>query len=835
MTYTLDEAPKHWAVSPNALLIGVGRAADHRHNLEREPGLFLQHLVQEYPPPSLVHAVCDAGWTPGLEALANNTKAVEADQDLRDRLTATGDPRVAVIVLSGTTWTQRDRRRVLAAADLRPEREPSWRRLREWLFGNAKSPSLRSAVVCPFPGVPEYVLRVRGTDLTRAEQLRALLSVHTHGGVDALWTALEDLREPGTLHADVRDLLDAAIATPAGVEALRVAVVDAEGTQGLIAELRDADTYDAAAGSVSRREDIDGDALRAAHEALPFGPEAARALVEHTDCPARLVAALCMTHPRPAELLGVSATTPPGALLLELPPKRVTTKVLTILVERCLGHDLSGDDLFDHARPAKVVLELAHRAGESPSLVWTAFHARLAELVRTGPGTDPSVWREIADRLNRFRGTVSELVEEARHHAGTTQGPSSPWPHAGELPGHTATPRLDARRAAFVALTDAADDDALEALLPHLDDRTAYDVVVHGRWRPTRLPELITGAPSRERTLTARHRRLPADSVAPLAALDDADVNAGLIYQIHANGRLLLDLVQGVPRHPGANRPRVELAPTLVAELLAPDTLVDRRWLAPFVGSGDPALIAAALARVRLNTRHLQLKLALGQWERGGREQVVLPDWALDTTKQLITSLRAEPDPDAALQKLREHVHDCDSPTSLARRLHSTTARSLPQLLNEGYRWDWAAVETEFTHGRLHHEILADLAELPGCPRTLRPGPRETTFVESRPPTPAAVLRGLARRRLHTDDAWAKDALDQGTITPEDLLRHARPVIGLPVEPIHRDPVARTTLEHLIREHLDGNPQAWVVALRLSRDFEGTLPELITTAAKATS
>ncbi|MGW1994936.1 hypothetical protein [Embleya sp. NPDC001921] len=818
--------------SPAALLVAAGRAADHRHNLDREPALFTRLLSQGVPPSSLVDAVFSSHWVPGLEALAHNEKALAEIADLRNRLTATGDPRVAFVVLPGATWTKHDRRRVLAAADLRPEWRNAWTELRRWLVAHGR-PALRAAVVCPFPDVLTHALYELGTRLTRAEQLRALLSLRTHGSEDAVRVVLDHLRR--SLHPGVRELLEAS-GGETGLDSLRAAVLEAEGTVGLIEELRRADSYADAADSLVWRTELDTSALLVAHAQTPFGPHAAKALVERLDCFPELLMALCSTHSSPVELLSASATPPPGTALAQLPPKRVTAKVMAVLVERCLGHGLSGEDLFEHARPAKVVLALAHPTDSAPDAPeWEGFHARLAELVQARLGTDIAAWRAVAENLNRFRGTVTELVEQGVRQAVSTDDALAPWPAAADTPGYTETPRLDVVRQAFVTLTDAADDGALHALAPHLDGRTAYDVTAHGRWRPARLIELIARGPNRELALTARHRRLPPEAVAPLAALDDPEVNAGLIYQIHANGRLLQDLVQGVPQQARPDGTRLALSPTLLAELLPPSALPKRQWLAPFVGSGDPDLLAAALDVVKINSRHLQLKMALGQWERAGRDTVKLPHWFPDTTTALITALIAEPDSETALGTLREHVRDAESAESLAKRLRSTTARSLPQLLNEGYRWDWSVVEAAYERGHLQDDLLPRLAELPGCPATLRQGRRSLTPARKSSPTSPSTLRGIARRTLRSGDVWVTDALAEARFTASELLQHGRPVVGLPALRIYEDPDARAVVAQLVRDHLDGNPEAWVVALRLLDAFTGTLPELITTAAKAAS
>ncbi|MFE5332442.1 hypothetical protein ACFRCG_39270 [Embleya sp. NPDC056575] len=820
--------------SPAALLVAAGRAADHRVNLDRESALFTGLLGRRVPPRPLVDAVFAVHWVPGLEALVRNTTALAAIPDLRDRLTVTGDPRIALAVFEEPSWTKRDRRRVLAAADTRPEWRTSWATLRRRLVDGNDRAVLAAAVVCPFPDVLTHVLSSPDVRPTRAERLRALVSLRTHGGEDAVRAVLGSAQADP--HPDVRELLEAA-GTGIGDDRLRAALIEAEGTVGLIEELRHADTYSDAADSVVWRTELDVPALLAAHALIPFDPPAAQALVEHPYCPADLLIALCRTHPRPEELLSVSATTPPATALGELPPKRVTAKVLKALVERCTdGDGLSGEDLFVHARPAKAVLALAHSDSTcAPAPMWKEFHARLAELVRTGLGTDAAAWHTVAEHLNRFRGTVPELVEKGARHAATTDVPLAPWPAAANVPGHTETPRLDARRRAFVVLADAADDRTIDALAPHVDGRTAYDITVHGRWRPARLTDLIARGPSRELALTARHRRLPAEAVAPLAALDDPEVNAGLVYQVHANGRLLQDLVQGVPQRPHPAGTRLPLSPTLRAELLPSGTSPKRQWLVPFVGSGDPDLLAAALAVVQIGSRHLQLKMALGQWERAGRDAVAIPYWFPDSTKKLIAALRADPDSRTALETLREHVRDAESAESLGKRLRTATARSLPQLLNEGYRWDWSVVEAANARGHLGHDVVRGLAELPHCPDTLRRHRRGATPARDGEPASRATLRALARRTLRAHDAWVTDALAEGRFTIRDLLQHGRPAAVLPAARIFEDHDAGALLGQLVRDHLDGNPEAWVVALRLLDTFAGTLPELLATAASATS
>ncbi|MGC0422751.1 hypothetical protein ABIA38_008296 [Embleya sp. AB8] len=694
------------------LLVAVGRTDYLGAALDRETQRFLGLSASGVPPLSLVDAIIAAHWTPGLKVLVHNEQALDGVPGLRDRLTTTGDPRLALAVLQGRTWTKRDHRQVLAGADPRPQWRDLWASVRRWLIDGDAGPALAAAAVCPFPDVPTHLLSEPEVRLSRAELLRALSSLRTHGGEDALRRVFDAPRVG--LFPDVRELLEAAVG--AGVDVLRAAVVEAEGTVGLVEELRHADTYSEAADSLVRRADVDAPTLLTAHEQAPFGPHTAQALAERPDCPPELLIALCRTHPRPDQLLRSSVTTPPVTILGELAPQRVTAKVLEVLVERCADGGPIGEYLFTHARPAKAVPALAHKVDPfAPGPVWEGFHVRLAEVVRAGLGADAAAWRAVAELLHRFRGTVTELVDKGVRQATTNAVASTPWPAAADAPGHTEPPRLDVRRRAFISLADAAADRTMDALTPHMDDRTAYDVIVHGRWRPARLAELIAGAPSRELALTARHPRLPADAVAPLAALDDPEMNAGLVYQVHANGRLLHDIVQGIPRRPHPDGTRLALSPALRAELLPEDgRYLPRQWLTPFVGSGDPELLAAALGVVQISSRHLQLKMVLGRWERAGRDAVEVPHRFSDTTKTLIAKLRADPDQRAALETLREHVHDAESAESLAKRLRTTTTRSLPQLCTEHLEVHVSVLRPHPQYGHLVQDMFGVFVQYQG-------------------------------------------------------------------------------------------------------------------------
>ncbi|MFC5827553.1 hypothetical protein [Nonomuraea insulae] len=276
-------------------------------------------------PDALIDAVLAAGDPVQAGRLAANGPLLAAKPWLRDRLAATGYAEVARAALGMVRdgprkWSLRARRDVLAAA-----RGAGWSGREGVLTELLQSPApsrLRAAVVCPLPGAARTALSKAGSALTRAEQLRALLTVHDHDGGRA---ALELLADSYGLHAEVKEVVREALAD---ASALREAVKHAEGTGGLIEELND-DRLERREDHLGLRDQIDWTAIAAADR--PFDEEATTLLITRPDLPDELRALWYRT--RGVLVATHSARVDPSMLTLT-PGGPRAAKAVAVLVRR---------------------------------------------------------------------------------------------------------------------------------------------------------------------------------------------------------------------------------------------------------------------------------------------------------------------------------------------------------------------------------------------------------------------------------------------------------------------------------------------------------------------
>ncbi|GAA3731916.1 hypothetical protein GCM10022225_12270 [Plantactinospora mayteni] len=864
-------------------LCEFARTADLAHVLDRASVLFRPVVATATTLPGyLVDAMFAAGdqW---LATLAGNVTALEEDPVLRRRVAATGRAVLAPIVLvpakSATArWTLPDRRALLAAAD--PLTDGGWvdgpgGDVAGSLRRSTDSGLLRSLVVSPFPPLVLRALEA-APELTRAEQLRALLSLHSYGVSDELAKALRKAAVRRRLRPDVGEVAAEATTRRGGLARLRSAVAAAESTAGAVDELyRDPGR---AAEILSLRTELDWTALRSAHEADPFPAAAADALADRPDCPEEMLNALSQRaapapNARPTKRRAVRGL--PG----DSPPRPAGQP----------GPDRFAEEMLYRIRPAGQVLDLAHAGGRPGSAVedpptlagWSAFRHRLADLVAATIGADPHAWRELRRRLPRARGTVAEVLAEAAAGAAEPTDPAAdggPWPGAADCPPPGVVPKREATRMAFVAVLDAAPYDVQRALLPYLDERTAYDLLAYGEWRPEWAAFAAPDGPERERRLLARRPSLPADRIQALAELDDPAVNAGLFYQRLATWDQRYALLAGTPL--GSATGRLPLDPAFRASLLdvtgtagvwgraGARTTLKKNRLAPLVGCGDPELVAHFFDNIPLRSRSLQLRLLLGVWEHSGRDAAgkLMPRWFQESVRTFVGDLLAADDPDHALSRLREAVYTEVSPGNLVRRLR-TSGRDLDWLLAEGYRWDWQVMVDEHRRKALPAEVLAELCTLPDCPDDLRrtlpptaarasqrlaelypapkPEPRTAARTPGRPGA-ARAARPTSKREIlgALGPHWAPSpagaapkppapraaAGDVGARTAWSTITPARSALsGLDGYPAD----VRIDIQTLVSRHLDDAPDAWVLAIRLLPEFPGSLPELLATASAA--
>ncbi|WP_426501985.1 hypothetical protein ACPPVO_30530 [Dactylosporangium sp. McL0621] len=346
-----DRTPGPWALMEAAAQAG-GAAFDWPRLMSGARDLL--HPIaydQQRLPAAAVAALLELGDDDVLGALAQNEAALAAHPGLRERLARAGGVRVAGVALQ-RRWELRLQRMLVA------RNAPEYGQYRH----------NRAAVVGPRIPVVREILRGVGPDLTRAEQLRAMLSLHRLGGL-AEW-------RPEWLPA-----------VPA--ERLEELVAEAEGTAGAIEELRGG-----FAEHLALRETLDWDAVAAAG---PFAGPAAAALAARPDCPEALRFELFLADPA-AVAVAVPRLT--EAMALAPVPKKGAARAARIVAKRAVADRLDPALLLQRMRPAAAVLE-------------TVRLDELAKLVEAHLGADPGRWAWVRGRLNAFPGAVAELLESA--------------------------------------------------------------------------------------------------------------------------------------------------------------------------------------------------------------------------------------------------------------------------------------------------------------------------------------------------------------------------------------------------------------------------------------
>ncbi|TYB50615.1 hypothetical protein FXF51_55555 [Nonomuraea sp. PA05] len=808
----------------------VSALPDWTHPLASAADVLRPALAGAPLPGALVEAVLAAGEPAQLGLLAANQRLLSDRPDLRDRLAATGCAPVARVILGlgharETAWPLRARRRVLDCAGGAGWAGPEG--VATALLAMSDPGLLRAAVGCPVAGVARGVLVAVGGGLTRAEQLRGLLTVHDHDGGPA---ALRLLDGASWLRPVVAEVVRDVLAT-GDAGALRKAAEVAEGTDGLVEELLDT-------GSAEReellglRDEVDWALVAAWTEA--FDEVAAGALVARADCPGWARDELYRVHgvavaERAARVdVGMFAVAPGGAR---------AAKAVGVVARRVLDEG-PGDSavvaVLEAARPAVAVLEALRQPSGGAGPVW----ASLASLVAERLGEDVEAWRAVRARLPRFAGTVAELLHQAPP-AGKQAGG---WPGGSAMPESERSTTVTGARSAFLTLLDAAP--AHDALLPHLDGRTVCDLFGHGRWRPEWIDLALSSPDPRHLRVLTNRGSLPAAAIDVLMRLDDPAVNARLFVRTAATAPQRERLLSGRPFNAPGPLP---LDPEMVKEL-------SRRaagWRGrDAVDCADLELQRHILRHVRVRGIVPQLRMMLNLWERHGADQVtnLLDDepQAIAHTRKVIrrevraylTKLLAGRDREAALAKLRARVTEGETVqwqiAALREQDHSGN-----ELFKEAQLWHWADLMAEHARDPLPGVALNGLAKIPECPDELRAqaalhgydqAPREVLDALAAGTTPRELLRGGS---IDYDVVtWVHQATKTGQLTWDEVLESARP--ALRVLMLWGGERLRDPLTSLVRACLDPAPEAWVLALRMLPDFTGSVAELLRTAATAT-
>ncbi|MEU1199228.1 hypothetical protein ABZ446_23800 [Streptomyces sp. NPDC005813] len=655
-----------------------------------------------------------------------------------------------------------------------------------------------AGVVSDAPEVVEHALRVRGTDLTSAEQLRAVQGLLSRPG--RLRALLEAADAP--LHPAVAELARAAL--DSGGDRLRAAVVTAEGPQGLVAGLR------AGEAEPHWRRTLEWDALVAAHREEPLPEAAVRFLAGHSDCPESALAELYRTHP--AVVADVARACPALVRAAAAAPGHPE------LARICAA--LSGQDTGPSAVPSPAVLaELSAVVLDAVAPARTAA-AALTELGATPPlrdllhlrlGADPDRWATLRTTLSRYKGTLAALLDAVAE---------------GTAPAGSAKPPALTKPYRF--LLYAAGPADLSALLPRLPDDLLTALLGKGSLPPHALDSALAAGDPRVAAAIGGNVALGAGALRRLTELDEPSVNAAVFLNQKATLSLRRAIASGLPRAPGRSE-RVPLDEKLRTALLG-DTLQHLRT--PLVTSGDAELVHHAWPFLSDRARHYAV---VRVQEDGGATEVrrllgLFGEEAL--THPVLRTARDTDEPGG----LKEDLYPFDDPDTLPALLaeprgRNATRRLMPVLVHEPYAYDFGRLVAAHRATPFQPEPVEELLRHEDVDDVVR-----TAFTEDADDGQDTDPAGRLRSAPFPGWAWFARMAGRGLLAPERLVDTARParavLTGLRRPDDAVAAAARTSAAGLVREHLAGHPEGWVVALHLLPTYEGTLAELIQVAAQ---
>jgi hypothetical protein len=757
------------------------------------------HSATELPA-ELFDAMAASGRPPLLEAMARSVDSTEdRHADLRQRLAATGSAEVAARAIS--RWRLRDRRMVFAAA--RPD-DPAWTRLVTNVLTTTKPDWLRATVVSPFPGLVTHTLTVASKELTRAELLRALLSIMDAG---------RSLDDPALFPFAER------VGTSPNVDRASLAqlVAEAEGTAGAIEELRGAPDAD----ELELRSELDWDQVLAAHGREPFGEEATALLAGRPDCPQHVHLALFDTHP-----LAVATVARPNADLLAAPlPARNTAAIAKRRADAAFKGELSPDVLLG-ACPAPGVLEALHRH----RLVLDELRA----LVVDRPGADAEEWRSLRARLKGHRGSIVDLLTEE-----PTGRPPTVWPDAKPMPDVSERKAVNGVRAAFLALLDAAPTHAHLALFDHMDDHTIFDLLSRGQWRDEWVDAALASPnPALRQSLSTR-RDLDAAAIDRLVTCDDPVVNDQLFRATNLGWHVRKQILS---QRPSGDTGPVPLDPRLRGHLL---DYSGGSGASPYHARDAidcmDLVLQLHIPRYRLVYGVVpQLRLVVNLWQRHGRAAV---DKLLAVTNgpatfqggllsAAVIKRVAGPDPDL-LGRLEDVVTRGETVAAQLALLRGAKGPNSASL-RETHDWHWEAIRDEHAERPFPDDILAALCARPGCPAWFHSAfatPLEAGLNRGEPP--ADLLA-----KIPVDGDTVPRLITAGRLSWSDLFTHGRPAAQALTMLAHvkgEDQKRGLAALSLATEStLNTRTEAWTLAAHLLPDFTGSVAELLFTATAAT-
>ncbi|MFF4583673.1 hypothetical protein ACFY15_35745 [Streptomyces sp. NPDC001373] len=507
----------------------------------------------------------------------------------------------------------------------------------------------------------------------------------------------------------------------------------------------------------------------------------------------------------------------------------------------------------------------------------------VARRVQARLGTDEQAWECAFELLvEGFTGDLPTLLDAAERHAATGVAadvrldPKSSIEWLIELVPRDLGPRLLARIAPWPLHQLSQGNRRIVQPLIDTADREVWRSLFNAEYRLKHRSD--DGAATIERAFLLRNDPLINEWL--LTGLTGAEPGRG--YRLAPSIRLAL--LEGRPLGPDAvdPLPRTPAVHTLIAA--PPSAPWDADLLRLCYDSREPGLVAQALrASVeggeRLLTAYQQLVAGIRLWESGRADELrtLLEERSNGIRDQDVQDAFAAALAEGSAQPLRtaaaarreqgdDHLDEalrvwglrlpCDLMSYDLRHYtqDELAAASRDITRDPWYRVDWDLVRSRLAdpamrhHRRRTRERYGALLARADCP------PDVVTALTGFDPD------GLDLLRLYADRAIGIRALSEtvfpplfsshaaGTavdgsrpgpgwapaVTPEDVLRHARPVQRLlPHAP--REPLGRLVAE-LLRQAGADTPEAearlWLALRRLTPYFSGTLPQLLHTAAR---
>ncbi|TJZ54285.1 hypothetical protein FCH28_14050 [Streptomyces piniterrae] len=675
-----------------------------------------------------------------------------------------------------------------------------------------------AAVVSEVPELVEHALRACGRALTTAEQLRAVLQLFSYP------ERLRALLAPATgqatgpaagLHPAVADIARSALDTDSetdgktGGDRLRAAVATAEGPEGMVAGLR------AGEAEPAWRRTVAWDAIVTAHQSAPLPEPVVRVLAAHPGCSEQLLADLYRTHP-----VVVAEAAPSSPALLRVAARTPGhPELLTIAAGLGPSDDHAGLTtlVLDTVAPARTAAQALRELGPTAPLR-TLVHRRL--------GADPRRWATLRTSLSRYKGTLADLL------SGIADG-TVPEPAPSVTPPALTKP--------YRFLLYATEPDDLRELLPHLPDELLHALLGKGSLPAHALDTALAASDPRARATIGGNITLGIRDLRRLTECDEPTVNAAVYRNQKATLSLRRAIASGVPRTPG----RTELVPLdaeLRTELLATE---DRFRRSPLITSGDPELVLHSWGSGDWRASDRACRFSVVRvWERGGPDAVRrLLDLPADAHPSSVLSKAAaaleHPD---GLERLRDGLELHGDPDALpyedpdalpavfaAPRGRNATRRLMREIVHEPYVYDFPRLIAAHHEHTFEPEPIEELLRHEDVDEAIRQA--LTTRASTLESEPIDHLRAEPYDvNLH---GWFVETVERGVLGPERLVDTAQPA-AVALMYLGHDAVGVRAHRHavdLVREHLAGHPEAWVIALNLVGTFVGSLAELITTAA----